>query len=154
MIKAFLKENPTPPRLRPEGAPLFPKASRIVQDSGKVSTLSLQFTNILASVGLREPVKHKSTGKGRAAERDVASVSFHGLRHTAVARDSASGTSQPSCRTGTSGRTGPATWRIASSGIGRGTASKTIARVPWALLSVKNVPLCAISREILLVKFF
>jgi hypothetical protein len=38
-----------PPRLRPEGASLFPKASRIVQDSGKVSTLSLQFTNILAS---------------------------------------------------------------------------------------------------------
>ena len=90
-IKVFLKENPTPPRLPPEGAPLFPKAHRIVRDSGKVSTLSLQFTNILASVGLREPVKHKSTGKGRAAERDVASVSFHSLRHTAVSMLKAAG---------------------------------------------------------------
>lgn len=90
-MRAFLKENPAPPQVRPEAAPLFPKAHRIVQGSGKVSTLSLQFTNILASVGLREPVTHKSTGKGRAAERDVAGVSFHSLRHSAVSLLNAAG---------------------------------------------------------------
>jgi hypothetical protein len=40
-MRAFLKENPAPPKVRPEAAPMFPKAHRIVQDSGKVSILSL-----------------------------------------------------------------------------------------------------------------
>lgn len=43
-----------PPRLRPEGASLFPKASRIVQDSGKVSLESAVAS--LSSFGLAREV--------------------------------------------------------------------------------------------------
>jgi integrase len=90
-LRAVLKTNPAPKGARPEAVPLFPKAWRIVKESGKVSTLSLQFTNILAAVNLREAVTHTSAKKGRDTAREVATVSFHSLRHSAVSLLKAAG---------------------------------------------------------------
>jgi site-specific recombinase XerD len=56
-----------------------------------VSTLSLQFTNILAAVNLREAETHQSAKKGRDTAREVATVSFHSLRHSAVSLLKAAG---------------------------------------------------------------
>ncbi len=51
------------------------------QGSGNLSN---QFVGILASCGLREPISHKGTGKGRSGRRVGPSLSFHSLRATAV----------------------------------------------------------------------
>jgi integrase len=50
-----------------------------------------QFTNILAAVNLREAVTHTSAKKGRDTAREVATVSFHSLRHSAVSLLKAAG---------------------------------------------------------------
>jgi integrase len=68
-------------------APLHPRAAAIVDAAdGKVATLSRQFGELLASVGLVEARSHeaKKDGQGRAARRGKSELSFHSLRHTAT----------------------------------------------------------------------
>src|SRR6202008_2176041 len=48
------------------------------------SRLSNEFVDLLASVGLRDPVPHAHTGKGSGGRRAARELSFHSLRHTAV----------------------------------------------------------------------
>ncbi|MFT5857100.1 MAG: integrase, partial [Verrucomicrobiales bacterium] len=52
--------------------------------SVNVSTLSRQFGELLASVGLVEARSHESKKDGRAARRAKSELSFHSLRHTAT----------------------------------------------------------------------
>jgi integrase len=65
-------------------APIHPEAQSLV--SVNVSTLSRQFGELLASVGLIEAREHtaKKDGKGRAARRGKSELSFHSLRHTST----------------------------------------------------------------------
>lgn len=65
-------------------APLFPNAA-----NAATSTLSRQFSEILASIGLAVSASassgkpsHGGTGKGRDARRRTGGLSFHCLRHT------------------------------------------------------------------------
>jgi len=50
------------------------------------ATISNQFGDILAHVGLREPVSHESKGNGRSAKREKTILSFHCLRRTAISK--------------------------------------------------------------------
>jgi integrase len=66
-------------------APLHPKAAALATVNG--STLSRQFGELLANLGLREAGtghEAKEDGKGRASRRGKSEVSFHSLRHTAT----------------------------------------------------------------------
>jgi len=66
-------------------APIHPKAAALATVNG--STLSRQFGELLASLGLREASANheaKEEGKGRAARRGKSELSFHSLRHTAT----------------------------------------------------------------------
>lgn len=64
-------------------APLHPRAFDTLKRTGKVSGLSNQFADILASVGLAEGRgDHKSRNRGRTKTR--AKLSFHSLRDTAT----------------------------------------------------------------------
>jgi integrase len=64
------------------GQPLHPRAFAILQKEGRTATISNQFTELLASAGLR-PHKHRK-GKGRIAAREQSPLSFHSLRRTAT----------------------------------------------------------------------
>lgn len=66
-----------------EAAYLHPTLAEIYQEKG-APVLSNQFGTILAKCGLRKPVSHRSKEKGRNASREIATVSFHSLRATAV----------------------------------------------------------------------
>ena len=48
------------------------------------STLSRQFSELLASVGLAEKRTHAPSKSGRSAQRTQAALTFHSLRHTAT----------------------------------------------------------------------
>lgn len=63
---------------------LHPRAARHAIVNG--STLSRQFGELLASVGLTKERDHEKEdeGKGRAARRAASELSFHSLRHTAT----------------------------------------------------------------------
>lgn len=75
-------------------APVHPQASALVQQTGRVSTLSRQFGDILASAGLVDDRRdHKSRGRGRARPR--AALSFHSLRDTATTQLKAAGVDGP-----------------------------------------------------------
>jgi integrase len=66
-------------------APIHPKAAALATVNG--STLSRQFGELLASLGLREgndSHEAKEEGQGRAALRGKSELSFHSLRHTAT----------------------------------------------------------------------
>jgi integrase len=70
-------------------APLHPRAYRAVTQERKngrknTSDLSTEFVNLLVSVGIREPIVRKRTGKGFGGRRVSSELSFHSLRHTAV----------------------------------------------------------------------
>src|SRR6516162_6323688 len=66
-------------------APVHPRSFGILKrQNGSAGNLSNQFSEILAAVGLREPVNRRSTEKGRNARRARNELSFHCLRHTAV----------------------------------------------------------------------
>jgi integrase len=71
-------------------APLHPRAYRMLQKAhGRVSSLSIQFGDILAAAGLRVPrydKYHSSQGKhhGRSVRRNHSETSFHSLRHATV----------------------------------------------------------------------
>jgi integrase len=64
---------------------LHPRAALIMrQQKGRTNTLSNHFIELLVSAGLRDARTHKSTGKGRSAQRVSQQLSFHSLRHTTV----------------------------------------------------------------------
>lgn len=48
------------------------------------SSLSNQFSDLLASIGLKQKVSHKSKGVGREGKRVAEGVGFHNLRVTAI----------------------------------------------------------------------
>jgi integrase len=62
--------------------PLFPKAHAIVTKTGRAVTLSNQFYDLMAAVGLVEPRKRRKSRNGRNARRELNELSFHCLRHT------------------------------------------------------------------------
>jgi integrase len=65
--------------------PVHVRSYTILQrQEGRAGSLSNQFAMLLANIGLRAPLKRKSTGKGRNGRRTKHEVSFHSLRHTAV----------------------------------------------------------------------
>ena len=64
--------------------PVHPAAYLIVEKQGKTGHLSNQFADLLAQVGLRKKVSHRSKEKGRSARRDRNQLTFHSLRHTAT----------------------------------------------------------------------
>jgi integrase len=67
---------------------IFPKAAASIRRSKNegVSTLSIQFHDILASAGLVPRRSHKKAedGRGRSWRRRASEISFHSLRHTAT----------------------------------------------------------------------
>ena len=65
-------------------APIHPQAASLA--GVNVSTLSRQFGELLASIGLVEASTHsaKNGGEGRASRRSKSELSFHSLRHTAT----------------------------------------------------------------------
>jgi integrase len=64
---------------------LHPRAFRVVSSKTRnASRLSHEFVNLLASVGIRQQVSHKRSGKGFGVRRASSELSFHSLRHTAV----------------------------------------------------------------------
>ena len=63
-------------------SPLHPRAARLATVNG--STLSRQFGELLASIGLVKERGHEKEGDGRATRRAVSELSFHSLRHTAT----------------------------------------------------------------------
>ena len=72
------------PRSDPK-APIHPQAYGIIAREDRSATISNQFADMLAAVGLRPRKSHEGTGKkGRNTRRDMNALSFHSLRHTAV----------------------------------------------------------------------
>jgi integrase len=65
------------------GAPLHPRAFKIVRAQGRSGSLSNQFASLLEQAGFRQKQAHCS-GKGRSAQRKGNKLTFHSLRHTAV----------------------------------------------------------------------
>ena len=63
---------------------VFPRAFGMLDRGISISTLSSQFHGILVAAGLARARSKKSTGKGRAAKREVNELSFHSLRRTAT----------------------------------------------------------------------
>ena len=66
--------------------PIHPCAYDSWKQSGKTSTLSNQFINLLAKAGLREKKPHRKSANapGRGVGSSTGGLSFHCLRHTAV----------------------------------------------------------------------
>jgi integrase len=65
-------------------APVHPRAFKVLSDTGRVVSLSNQFSELLAQTGLRQIRTHQARGIGRDAKRERPQVSFHSLRHSAV----------------------------------------------------------------------
>jgi integrase len=65
--------------------PLHPRAFASVEKSGKVSTLSRQFYELLSDAGLTDPKVHRTleAAPGRSGRRGLSEIPFHALRHTA-----------------------------------------------------------------------
>lgn len=73
--------------------PIHPKASSIVEKTGRVSLLSTAFRDILSSAGLAKRRGAKSDqGSNR---RQISELSFHSLRHTATSLLKQAGISGP-----------------------------------------------------------
>ncbi|MDQ8192504.1 tyrosine-type recombinase/integrase [Roseibacillus persicicus] len=62
---------------------VHPKLGSLYEVNG-ASTLSNQFSSLLADCGLREKVSHRATKNGRDHVRHASKLSFHSLRVTAV----------------------------------------------------------------------
>jgi len=62
---------------------VHPTLAALYEDKGS-STLSNQFSAILAGCGLRKELSHENQEKGRNVKRYQSTVSFHSLRATAV----------------------------------------------------------------------
>ena len=56
------------------------------RQKGNAGNLSNQFSQILAEIGLREPLSRRGNKNGRNAKRTTNELSFHCLRHPAVTR--------------------------------------------------------------------
>jgi integrase len=67
-------------------ANIHPAAAETVNQTGKTTTLSVQFADILAAAGLREKKTHKKTadGPGRSGRKLRNPITFHSFRHTAT----------------------------------------------------------------------
>jgi integrase len=66
-------------------APVHPRACATVNEqSGRVGTLSNQFSDLLVACGLRGPQCRQSRNIKRDRKREGLDLSFHSLRHTAV----------------------------------------------------------------------
>lgn len=69
-------------------APLHARAFGVVAREGKTGTLSRQFGELMATVGLVAVKSHKKTAgeqaPGRNGRRQASEISFHALRHTAT----------------------------------------------------------------------
>jgi integrase len=89
----YLKSLPPP---FDSETPIHPEAYTIVTTQGRSGSLSIQFAALLAKAGLREKKSHHkaNNGKGRAARRAPAQLSFHSLRHTTVSLLHAAGIPQ------------------------------------------------------------
>lgn len=59
-------------------------ASHVKHETGQAAALSRQFGKILAAAGFREATDHSAKKNGRAGRHDIATLSFHSLRHTAT----------------------------------------------------------------------
>ena len=70
-------------------ASLFPMLSKKT-----TSKLSEGFRFVLADAGLATPPKHRGTGKGLSAAREVSELSFHSLRHSFVSILKATGSNE------------------------------------------------------------
>jgi integrase len=77
-------------------APLFPTAAPLALRAGGTSMLSQQFHGLMVAAGLvpARPAKHRSSGRGRRAARELNDVSFHSMRHTATSLFKALGVSE------------------------------------------------------------
>ncbi len=62
---------------------IHPELALRYEEHGSGS-LSNQFSDILAEIGLREKVSHKKKPEGRAGKRETSQISFHSLRATAI----------------------------------------------------------------------
>ncbi|MGJ8724472.1 MAG: tyrosine-type recombinase/integrase [Roseibacillus sp.] len=62
---------------------VHPRLGALYEENGS-STLSNQFSSLLADCGLREKVSHRATKNGRDRVRQASKLSFHSLRVTAV----------------------------------------------------------------------
>ena len=65
------------------GAFIHPELALRYERHGSGS-LSNQFSDILADIGLRKKVSHKKKPESRAGQRETSQISFHSLRATAV----------------------------------------------------------------------
>ena len=68
-------------------APVHPEAFATFEATGKTTTLSVRFADILANAGLRAKVSHKkkdTKGEGRNGRHIRNSTSFHAFRRTAT----------------------------------------------------------------------
>lgn len=79
MPRRFALEPPLKP-----SEPIHPVACETVIKQGKSGSLSNQFARILAKAGLRTERPHCKAGDGRKGRREMAELSFHSLRHTAI----------------------------------------------------------------------
>jgi integrase len=68
------------------GEPLHPIAFSSVTKSGRVSTLSRQFKELMAKAGIVPAKRHRAlpNGSGRSGRHTVSELSFHSPRHTAT----------------------------------------------------------------------
>ena len=92
-LRTYLEQLPSSDNPR---APIFPSLHPLAMRPGGSSPMSQQFHSILVDAGIapaRQP-KDKASGKGRAAARERAEVSFHSLRHTATSLLKAAGVSE------------------------------------------------------------
>ena len=90
------QELPIPPPLRDHiltlpanddpAAYVHPAAAETVNQTGRTTTLSVQFAGILAAAGLREKKSHKkqADGPGRSGRKQRNPITFHSFRHTAT----------------------------------------------------------------------
>jgi integrase len=81
-----------------EGGAAFvhPESAGSIQagESGRASTLSGQFRELLVEAGLRPPLPHRKATTGRDAKRDLSDISFHSFRHTATSMMKNAGVSE------------------------------------------------------------
>jgi len=82
MCAPLLRHLETLPAGDDPAALLHPRLAAFASTNG--STLSRQFSEILASVGMATPASHESAKEGRAARRQQSTLTFHSLRHSAV----------------------------------------------------------------------
>jgi integrase len=64
--------------------PLHPRAYAIVKRECRSSSLSNQFSDLMAEAGLRQKKTHHKLLAGRSARRHSTGLSFHSFRHTAT----------------------------------------------------------------------